>query len=252
MKKKLVTFSIFLIILLAAAGYYFYSAMQEKKNPTILVIEGRNVRANEFKEFRPDGKPCESFDKCMDKFIEMQILVSEGLKMNLDIRESIKSLPSDVYNEKLASLTLEEKFKSIESKPTKDELDSYLRLHKGLVTIATYKYKDLESAKSGGDPSGKISISNFEDLTGVKAYMIGMLAPTEKTMPFKTDEGYEIIQLDMVEQNLATIENISDDEKKQISEKLEKDKKAFLFEKWKSELRQKANIKTTESLKNLK
>lgn len=252
MKKILITLTILIATALAAGGYYLYEIMNEKKNPTILLIDGEKIKASELWAFKMDGKPCESVEKCMDKFIEMELIVSYGKKNKLDTAPSMKDIQPEMFNEKLAAIALEKKLSSIDSSPSSEEAEAYLKLYKGKVSITTYIYEDLESAKSGGDPSGKSKTISFEKLSGPVSYMVGMLTPGNKTNPFKTDAGYEIIQLDIMEQDLAATGNIPEKEKNLIIEKLEKDKKDYLFEKWKYELKEKADIKTTDKLKELK
>lgn len=252
MKKILIPASIFLIIIISSAGYYFYSEMENKNNPVILVMDGRKIRADELRAYRPEGKPCEKKDKCLDRFIDMQLLISEGLKAKLEKNEALKNIRPDEFNERLAKLALDKKIDSIDARASKEELDSYVNLHKGSITYTTYRYDDIDSARSGGNPSGITQTLEFEKIHGPRAYMMGILNPGEKTMPFKAeDHCYEIIQLDMVEQNLANIESIGEKEKKQIRTKLEEDKKLYILEKWKSELRDNANIKMTEELKKI-
>ena len=237
---------------MVAGGYYFYGINEEKKNPTILMIDGEKIRASELSAFKMNGKPCESVEKCLDSFIEMQVLASYGKKNNLDADPSMKDVQPEIFKEKLASLVLEKTLSSIDATPTAEETEAYLKLYKGKVSITTYVYEDLESAKSGGDPSGKSKTISFEKISGPVSYMVGMLSPGSKTSPFKTQAGYEIIQLDIMEQDLSAIGNMPEKEKKLSLEKLEKDKKAYLFEKWKYELKEKADIKTTDKLKDLK
>lgn len=249
MKKILI---ILILSALAAGSYYSYGLMEEKKNPTIMLIDGAKIKAAEFLAFKIDGKPCESVEKCLDRFIEMQLLLSYGKKNKLDKDPSLKDLQPEVFNDKLTAMVLEKAFSSIDSSPSIEETEAYLKLYKGKVSITTYAYEDMESAKSGGDPSGKSKTISFEKLSGPVSYRVGMLSPGEKTSPYKTQTGYEIIQLDMMEQDLAAIGHIPENDKKAITEKLEKDKKEFLFEKWKYELKEKADIRTTDKLKELK
>lgn len=252
MKKILIPASIFLIIIFSSATYYFYSKMEDKNNPVIIVIDGRKIRADEFAAYRPDGKPCEKKDKCLEKFIEMELLISEGLKARLEKNDALKNIKPEEFNERLAKLALEKKMDSIDARASKEELESYINLHKGSITYTTYRYDDLDSARSGGNPSGITQTIEFEKINGARAYMLGILTPGEKTMPFKAeDNGYEIIQLDMVEQNLASIESISEEEKKLIRTKLEEDKKQYILEKWKSGLRENSEIRMTEELKKM-
>jgi hypothetical protein len=222
----------------------------EKKNPAIMTVDGRKVRASEFREFRPEGKPCESVEKCLDSFIEMQVLVSEGIRMQLQNDESVRNLAGREFNEKIAAKVLDKTFESIDSSPSADDIENYLKLYKGRVTFTTYKYDDLESARSGGDPSGKTRTVAFEKLSGQKSFIIGTLAPGSKTMPFKTPDGYEIIQLDILEQDLNVLGHVPDSEKKLIEDRIRQDKKNYLFEKWKNDLRQKAAITFTENFRN--
>lgn len=252
MKKTLIIFTVLIFAALAAGGYYFHGIMDEKKNPTILLIDGEKIKANELLAFKMDGKPCESVEKCMDRFIEMELLVSYGKKNKLDTDPSMKDIQPEIFNEKLAAMALEKKLSSIDSSPSAEEAEAYLKLYKGKVSITTYIYEDLESAKSGGDPSGKSKTISFDKLSGQVSYMVGMLAPGSKTNPFKTETGYEIIQLDIMEQDLTAIGNIPEKDKSLIIEKLGKDKKVYLFEKWKYELKEKADIKITDKLKELK
>lgn len=247
-----ITLAFVILSAIVAGGYFFYLMQAEKQNPAIMIIDGRKVRASEFREFRIDGKPCESVEKCLEKFLEMQAFVSEGIRMKLDSDESLKNISSGAFNEKLSAMVLEKAGTLLDSSPSKDDIENYFKLYKGKVTFSTYIYEDLESAKSGGDPAGKTRTVSFEKLSGQKAFMLGTLEPGSKTMPFRTPEGYEILQLDIMEQDLSVMGKIPDNDRKLITEKIEKDKKQYLFEKWKHDSRQKAVITFTENFRTFK
>lgn len=240
------------LIFAAVGSYILYENKKENTDPAIILIDGKKIRASSLKNFKMDGKPCESVEKCLDSFINQQLLVIYAEKSGLNNLPELKDLNPEALEEKMAETALEKAYSSISPDLSENEKNAYLSLYKGKVAITTYVYDDLESAKSGGDPTGKFRIIPFEKLSGRTAYIISMLEPGSKTMPYKTGSSFEIIQLDILEQDLSAIARISDSDRNKMLEKLEKDKKEFLFEKWKSDLREKADIKTTEKLKEVK